>query len=175
MKKRSWQDCAEFHGHECPGLMMGYKAALYAIELLGVEFSGDEDVVCISENDACSVDAIQVMLGCTAGKGNLLFHLRGKQAYSFYDRKNGRSVRIVLKNRPEGRDKKEVLEKMSAMEPKDMFEVKKTVIELPEEARIFKSIVCENCGEAASENMIRLKNGKMLCLDCAGEYSRYDV
>ena len=41
-----------------------------------------------AENDACSVDAIQVVLGCSVGKGNLLFHMRGKQAYSFYERRH---------------------------------------------------------------------------------------
>ena len=84
--KRSWQKCAEFHGHMCGGLAIGYQAARYAAELLGRDFSSDEELVCVAENDACGVDAIQVMLGCSVGKGNLLFHMRGKEAYSFYDR-----------------------------------------------------------------------------------------
>lgn len=53
-----WNKCVAFHGHECPGLTIGYRAALYAIELLGLTFSDDEQVVCISENDACGCDAI---------------------------------------------------------------------------------------------------------------------
>ena len=57
-----WERCVAFHGHECGGLTIGYKAALYAMELLNLDFSEDEDVVCICENDACGVDAIQVML-----------------------------------------------------------------------------------------------------------------
>lgn len=78
-----WNKCVAFHGHECPGLTIGYRAALYAIELLGLTFSDDEQVVCISENDACGCDAIQVILGCSIGKGNFLFHMTGKQAFSF--------------------------------------------------------------------------------------------
>ena len=54
-KKALWEKAAAFHGHVCGGLTIGYKAALYAIELLGLEFSDDEQVVCISENDACGV------------------------------------------------------------------------------------------------------------------------
>lgn len=92
-KKELWERCAAFHGHVCGGLTIGYQAALYAAKLLGLTFSQDEEVVCICENDACGVDAIQVMLGCSVGKGNLLFHLRGKQAFSFYNRKTGESVR----------------------------------------------------------------------------------
>lgn len=56
-----------FHGHECGGLTIGYKAALYAIRLLELTpgdeekyscISDDEQVVCIAENDACGIDAI---------------------------------------------------------------------------------------------------------------------
>jgi len=72
-----WEKCVEFHGHSCGGLSIGYRAALYAMELLGVEFSDNEQVVCISENDACGVDAIQLLMGCSIGKGNLLFHMTG--------------------------------------------------------------------------------------------------
>ena len=62
-----WQKCVAFHGHQCGGLTIGYKASLYAIELLQLTFSEDEQVVCIAENDACGVDAIQVILGCSVG------------------------------------------------------------------------------------------------------------
>ena len=72
---KTWNDCVSFHGHECGGLTIGYKASLFAIELLKLDFSADEQVVCIAENDACGLDAIQVMLGCSVGKGNLLFHM----------------------------------------------------------------------------------------------------
>ena len=97
---KTWSDCVAFHGHECGGLTIGYKASMYAAKLLKLEFSDDEQVVCIAENDACGVDAIQVMLGCSIGKGNLLFHMRGKSAYSFYNRKTGKSVRLVLNPKP---------------------------------------------------------------------------
>ena len=104
---KTWEDCVCFHGHACGGLTIGYKAALYAVQLLDLDFSDDEQVVCIAENDACGVDAIQVMLGCSIGKGNLLFHMRGKQAFSFYDRASGKSVRLVLKPKPEGLPREE--------------------------------------------------------------------
>jgi formylmethanofuran dehydrogenase subunit E len=96
-KNEMWERAVRFHGHICPGLMIGFSASLYAMELLDLEFSEDEEVVCIVENDSCSVDAIQAVLGCTVGKGNLLFHMRGKQAFSFYNRNTGKSVRLVQK------------------------------------------------------------------------------
>lgn len=180
-----WEKCVAFHGHECGGLTIGYKAALYVIKLLGLEeeikennhccISSQEEVVCIAENDACGVDAIQVILGCSVGKGNLLFHMRGKQAFSFYNRKNGKSVRLVLKPRPEGMTRQESFAYYQGHEPEELFEVKETMIPMPEEARIFKSFPCSCCGETASENMMRLQDGKMFCLDCYSKYNRFDV
>ena len=172
---KTWKDCVAFHGHECGGLTIGYKASLYAIELLKLEFSADEQVVCISENDACGVDGIQVMLGCSVGKGNLLFHMRGKQAFSFYNRKTGESVRLVLKPKPEGMTREESFVYFQGCEPKDMFEVKETTIRLPEAARLFDSYICDCCGETTGANWIRLAGGKKLCLDCYESYDRFDV
>ena len=172
---KTWQDCVAFHGHECGGLTIGYKASLYAIELLKLEFSSDEQVVCIAENDACGVDGIQVMLGCSIGKGNLLFHMRGKQAFSFYNRKTGKSVRLVLKPKPEGMTKAESFAYYQSCRPEDMFEVKETAIRLPEKARLFDSYVCDCCGETTGANWIRLVGDRKLCLDCYESYDRFDV
>ena len=171
---KTWKDCVAFHGHECGGLTIGYKAALYAIDLLELEFSDDEQVVCIAENDACGLDAIQVMLGCSIGKGNLLFHMRGKSAYSFYNRKTGRSVRLVLKPRP-SMTKEESFAYYQACAPEDMFEVKQTTIAVPEKARLFNSFVCDCCGEVAGANWIRLAGDKKLCMDCYQTYNRFEV
>ena len=172
---KTWQDCVAFHGHECGGLTIGYKASLYAIELLKLDFSADEQVVCISENDACGVDAVQVMLGSSIGKGNLLFHMRGKQAFSFYNRKTGASVRLVLKPRPEGMTKAESFAYYQACKPEEMFDVKEATIRLPEKARLFDSYVCDCCGEITGANWIRLAGDKKLCLDCYETYDRFAV
>ena len=172
---KTWNDCVAFHGHECGGLTIGHKASLYAIELLKLEFSADEQVVCISENDACGVDAVQVMLGCSIGKGNLLFHMRGKQAFSFYNRKTGASVRLVLKPKPEGMTREKSFAYYQSCEPKDMFDVKEATIQLPEKARLFDSYICDCCGEVTGANWIRLAGDKKLCLDCYESYDRFAV
>lgn len=156
----NWEKCVAFHGHECGGLTIGYKAALYAIDLLNLEFSDDEQVVCICENDACGVDAIQVLLGCSVGKGNLLFHMRGKQAFSFYNRKTGKSVRLVLKAKPFNMSREDSFTYYQSCDPADMFEVKDTTIHLPEKARIFHSYTCDCCGESTGANWIRLSGEK---------------
>ncbi len=163
---KTWNDCVAFHGHQCGGLTIGYKASLYAAQLLELEFSDDEQVVCITENDACGVDAIQVMLGCTAGKGNLLFHIRGKSAYSFYNRKTGNAVRLVLKPKPADMTKEESFAYYQSCQPEDMFDVKEATLPLPEKAQLFDSFVCHSCGESTGARWIRYAEGKPLCIDC---------
>lgn len=175
MTKTDWEKCVEFHGHSCGGLSIGYRAAMYAMELLDISFSDNEQVVCISENDACGVDAIQVLLGCSIGKGNLLFHMTGKQAFSFYNRKTGESVRLVLKEKPAGMTREESFAYYQEKTPQELFEVKETKIALPVPARIFDSYNCECCGEKTGANWIRIAGGRKLCLDCYEAYDRFRV
>jgi formylmethanofuran dehydrogenase subunit E len=174
-KKVLWEKAAAFHGHVCPGLTIGYRAALYAIDLLELTFSADEQVVCISENDACGCDAIQVILGCSIGKGNLLFHMTGKQAFSFYNRKTGKSVRLVLNKPIEEMTREQSFNYYHECKQEDLFTVKETKIALPERARLFDSYVCECCGESTGANWIRLAGGRKLCLDCYEAYDRFDI
>ena len=128
-------------------------------------------MVCISENDACGVDAIQVILGCSVGKWNLLFHICGKQAFSFYDRGSGRSVRLVLKEKPREMTKAESFAYYQACEPREMFDVKETFLALPRKAEIFGSARCGCCGEMTGEKWLREAGGKKLCPDCLARLS----
>jgi formylmethanofuran dehydrogenase subunit E len=171
-----WEKAVAFHGHICGGLTIGYKAALYARRLLRVDFSPDEEIVCVTENDACGVDAIQVILGCSVGKGNLLFRLRGKQAFSFFNRATGVSIRLVMKENPFERsgcaDKDDIQKHLFETAPEELFEKKDVSFTLPEHARIFRSVRCDKCGEKTAEDHIRLEDGKKICEDCFVPYSR---
>ena len=99
-EKSDWEKCVEFHGHICPGLAMGYRAATIGLRELATRRALDEELVAIVENDACGVDAVMVITGCTLGKGNLLFRDFGKHAYTFMSRKSGVGVRICVKADP---------------------------------------------------------------------------
>lgn len=172
MDQKKWEKCVEFHGHECPGLAIGFKVCEAAEEKLGVKFSPDEEIVCITENDACGVDAVQVLKGCSMGKGNLIYRGTGKQAFSFFNRKTGDSIRIVLKPFKGGMDREERKRFLLNADINEIFDFKKPLFKLPETARIFTTVICEICGEGAPEHKIRLRDGKRLCLDCFDEYSR---
>ncbi len=172
MGKTDWQKAVEFHGHSCPGLAIGFKAVKAAQEKMGIAFSSDEEVVCVTENDACGVDAIQLLTGCSIGKGNLIYRGTGKMAFSFFNRKNGESLRMIIKPFKGEMDREERQEYILNSPVDEIFDFMKPTFRLPETARIFTSVVCESCGESAPEHKMRLQDGKKVCLDCFKEYSR---
>lgn len=172
MNQKLWENCVKFHGHECPGLAIGFRAAEVAIEKMGLTFSSDEEIVCVTENDACGVDAVQVITGCTMGKGNLIYKGTGKMAFSFFNRKNGDSIRLILKQSKKEMTRPERQKFILEAPVEEVFYIKAPHFKLPETARIFNTIICEKCGEGAPEHKIRISNGKKLCLDCFEEYSR---
>lgn len=148
-----------FHGHECPGLAIGFKACEAVMEKMGLEFSKDEEVVCVTENDACGVDAIQVITGCTVGKGNLVFRGTGKMAFSFYNRLNGESLRMIVKPFEGEMDHQQRQQYILNSPVDELFHFSKPAFKVPEKARRFATIVCENCGEGAPEHKIRIRSG----------------
>ncbi|MGD9154297.1 MAG: FmdE family protein [Bacillota bacterium] len=172
MDRELWQKCVAFHGHECPGLAIGFKVCEAAREKLQLQFSTDEEVVCVTENDACGVDAVQVLTGCSFGKGNLIYRDTGKQAFSFFVRKSGASLRFVLKPLPAEMDREERREYLLRTPAAELFDFKTPGYALPERARLFNTVYCEICGEGAPEAKIRLQDGKKVCLDCFKDYSR---
>ena len=171
MDTNAWNAAVAFHGHACPGLAIGVRAALAARDHFAAARAEDEQLVCVCEYDACGVDAIQALLGCTAGKGNLIFDMQGKQAFSFFSRGSGEGVRLLLRRTP-GKTSDERLEWLMDGDFHEMFDVKPVQRPLPEKARIFKTYVCAKCGESVAESHVRLQNGETVCLRCFEDYTR---
>ena len=173
MNKKLWNKAVAFHGHECPGLAIGVRAYEAACEKMGMGVSDDEKIVCVTENDACGVDAIQVLLSCTMGKGNLIYRGTGKQAFSFFNRSNGKKLRVCLKPREnEDMDRIQWRKYLLDAPVDEIFTFSEPKFELPEEAKLFKTVVCEICGEGAPEHKMHLQDGKMVCADCFKDYNR---
>ena len=174
MNETTWEECVTFHGHECPGLAMGYRASEIAEEFFGRKLSpkSDEMIVCVTENDACGVDAIQVMTGCTIGKGNLIFRPTGKMAFSFFGRDDEKALRVILKPATFTEDREEKMRWILESPVEEVFEVGTPDFTVPEKARIFRNEVCEVCGEAAPEHKMHIQEGKVVCPDCFKDYSR---
>jgi formylmethanofuran dehydrogenase subunit E len=170
-----------FHGHLCPGLLIGYRAAQIALRELGVARAQDEELVAICENDACGVDAVQVLTGCTLGKGNLILREWGKQVFTFGRRGYGKLLRIALRyglvsetpdQTPEQR-RQAMFERLQNGTDDELYDIRWVESLLPEEARIFKSVRCAQCGEGVMEARVHLRDGQPVCAECYGEvYTR---
>jgi len=187
-----FQKCIDFHGHLCPGLSMGYRASLAGLDWLKAQRAADEEIVAIVETDACCADAVQMITGCTFGKGNSIYKDYGKMAFTFLDRKSCRGVRFVLKSDAAPRNQRhmELIKKMQTdsaseserdefkklhekrsfeileMPIEDLFNVKELKIELPPKATIEPSKPCENCGEPTMASKLSEVNGLMVCRSC---------
>jgi formylmethanofuran dehydrogenase subunit E len=173
MNQELWEKAATFHGHKCPGLAIGFKACEAAMEKMGIGVSDDEEIVCITENDACGVDAVQAILSCTFGKGNLLYRGTGKQAFSFFDRKSGKKLRMCLKaQNKDTLDRAQWQDYLLNAPVDEIFSFSEPKFDLPERARLFKTVVCEICGEGAPEHKMHLQDGKTVCSDCFQAYDR---
>jgi len=91
----SFEEVVAFHGHICLGLASGYQIAVAAMNTLDVSRPDDEELVAVAELDSCAIDAIQIITGCTSGKGNLIVHDHGKHVISFYSRTKQKAVRVA--------------------------------------------------------------------------------
>ena len=172
MDRELWEKAVGFHGHQCPGLAIGFKACEAAREKMGIGFSPDEQIVCVTENDACGVDAIQLITGCTLGKGNLIYRGTGKMAFSFFNRSNGENLRMILRPSSREMDRQERQDYLLNAPVDEIFDFGSPTFELPERARLLNTVICEMCGEGAPEHRMRLSDGKKVCLDCFKDYSR---
>ena len=188
---KRYDDVIDFHGHSCPGLALGYRISQRALKELKNR-AEDEEIVAVVENNSCAVDAVQVMTGCTFGKGNLIFRDYGKHVYTFIRRPSGRSIRIaVIWEKPaetkeektywdlyaKGERSKKVLEFVHSRKAArtrqildagddELFAVTKGKSLLPPEAEIYESIRCAVCKEKVAEPKARSLDGLKLCVPC---------
>ena len=174
------------------GLTLGYLAAKLGLEYLSEQRAADEEIVCIAETDACCCDAIQVLTGCTFGKGNFIYKDIGKMAFSFISRNSGIGVRLSMKPGVTDASEEErlLLEKIGSERatpeeikqyetvhqtrsdelfkrgPRAFFEIQPFNNKMPSKARIAPSQLCDKCREPVMETKLQAVNGRKLCRSC---------
>jgi formylmethanofuran dehydrogenase subunit E len=192
LESKEWRKCIEFHGHTCPGIALGFRAAQAGLERLKANKALDEELVAIVETDACDADAVQVLTGCTFGKGNFIYKAYGKHAFTFFSRKSTKGFRVVLKPgafepdekhreliqriREGSADKKDQAEydKLHFQRTYDvlnkpvdqLFNINAVDVPIPEKARIVSSKVCDRCREPAMATRMTEIDGKWVCRGC---------
>jgi formylmethanofuran dehydrogenase subunit E len=177
-----------FHGHLCPGLAVGIRAAQEALALIGAN-TGERAVVAIVESDMCGVDAIQFLTGCTLGKGNLVHRDHGKVVFTFLRRGDASAIRIsmrpgALDDDPERKAlfakvkdgdatprerarfwslQERGAQRILAAPFQELYEVRDVEVEPPPHGRSMTLVMCARCGEPTLET--RTIDGE-LCRPC---------
>lgn len=186
--------CIEFHGHLCPGLIYGYLVAKEAIKLLHLKRSKDEEIVAISENDSCAVDALQVLLGTSIGKGNLILKDYGKNAYTIIHRQHKKAYRFSRNQSYDymGESKEAFVHLDAAISAgtatekekwrhkhlksadlltrpfHNFFTTKAIDFFMPPYAPLARSEACPKCGEMTmSTKLVDTENGECVCIPCS--------
>jgi formylmethanofuran dehydrogenase subunit E len=192
MESEDFKRCAAFHGHICPGLSIGYRATKAAMDWLSQTRAEDEELVAIVETDACSADAVQVLTGCTFGKGNFIYKDHGKMVLTLLCRKSGKGVRVSMKPGVFAPDERHMallqkvmqntandLERQSfnelhqqrsrkilAMPARDLFSIEAAEMVFPPKARIEPSEPCARCGEPTMRTKLEPSENEKICRDC---------
>ncbi|KZX10644.1 FmdE family protein [Methanobrevibacter filiformis] len=171
-----------FHGHLCGGIVIGTKLSMYALRTLGMELGSDsKDLLVFTEIDKCMSDAVQVVTGCTLGKGTLKSMNYGKFATTFYQISTGRGIRVtdVDANKIDGNDKKESKEELIERfinTPEDkLFKIQNVEIRLDKimvPGKNREKEFCSVCKEVIKDGKHILRNGEVICKSC-GEESYY--
>jgi formylmethanofuran dehydrogenase subunit E len=186
------QKVKDFHGHLCAGVTIGVRAAEIALREIGAH-STNEEVVAIVETDMCAVDAIQLLTGCTFGKGNLIHRDYGKNAFTFIRRSDGKAIRISTRSDawpPDNPERQALMTKVHAgtatederrrywelheeralavldLPEQRMFEVREVEGAIPQQARGQSGVSCDACGEMTRESRMRHVAGRNLCIPC---------
>jgi len=197
IKAKDWLEFGQkFHGHKCPAMPMGLRVGAAAMNKLGVERTGDGDIIAILDlgEDHCATcyaDGIQVITGCTYGKGNIQKTHKGKWAVTLIEKKTRRAVRItptataMMANKkspffteyrgkgiPATKVPTEVVEplvnRVMTLPDEELFKISEVFqCEFKEKPHSFNGFVCEECGEMTVMEYGRVKGEKKVCIDCA--------
>ncbi len=185
----------KFHGHKCPAMPMGLRAGLAAMKALGVERAPDKELQVLSETGeghaaGCFLDGIMTATGCTYGKSNIKKLYYNKMAFTLIDVKDGRSVRVSIKNEVFSQALKSpfieqrkagvppqdvpaeittpVIEKMLKVPEEMLLNIGEIqAVELPKSKGVFDAEPCARCGELTFVDKLQETNAGEICIPCA--------
>ena len=182
----------DFHGHLCPELTIGAKACEYAQKLLFENREPDGGISIVAENCTSALDAIQVLLGATAGNQRLKIMDFGKHNYTFSFKNEQNGFRLSLRRQCYGDEdeyrrleekivKDQVtldevvhfqklldnrVKQLLSVSPEDLFDVERieTIPHLTEMATSYLS--CCQCEQQVLRSRTIDFRGKIYCIPC---------
>jgi formylmethanofuran dehydrogenase subunit E len=183
------------HGHTCPAMPMGLRVGAAALDVLGVDRARDGQLLALVEigDDHCATcfaDGIQMITGCTFGKGNITKLDYGKWGVTLVEVATGRAVRVaptataMLANKqttfftdyrergvPASQVPAEVVaplvERVLTAPAEQLLSIGKIFTHpVTPKAPSFASLVCDACGEMVVEGYARIVGDRKVCIPC---------
>jgi formylmethanofuran dehydrogenase subunit E len=183
------------HGHICPAMPLGIRAALEAMQALGVGRARNKELHVIMENGPshaalCFSEGVQMGTSATFGKGEITRTNEGKNAFSLIDKKTGKGLRVSINygffekmmnsefvnKRKAGIEPYNIdrnlpitmIQNMLRTPTEAIFSISDiTTYELPSAKGSFNYYQCTRCKEPLYEPGVRLRDNEFVCISCS--------
>lgn len=176
-----FQKAREFHGHVCPGIVLGTRLTIAGLRELGMNpHEPQKNLIVFMEIDRCGTDAVQAITGCSLGHRSLKFRDYGKFAATFVDIRTRKAVRVAVneKNRAkrDTMDTADVLKDLAAVPEEEILTIQRVTVPLNDNDipgfPLYKT-KCSQCGEQIMDHREVVVEGNEVCRSCAeGSYYR---
>ena len=153
MNKELWEKCVEFHGHECPGLAIGFRAAVEASKYIGNGKSEDESIVCVTENDHKVVKrAIETMELQAFEMRNISELSGGELQKVMLARASAQEPKLLLLDEP-----------TSSLDPRNQYSVMRQICRISKSENIAVIVIIHDLNLAMRycDRFLFLKDGKI--------------
>jgi formylmethanofuran dehydrogenase subunit E len=172
----------EFHGHVCPGIVLGTRLTIAGLRELGMNpHETNHNLIVYMEIDRCGADAVQAITGCSLGHRNLKHVDYGKFAATFVDIGTGKAVRVAVDEKDrakhDGMEQKEVIKILGELPEANILKIEQVHISVPEDdipGFPRQKEKCTVCGEQIMDNRHLVLDGTVQCRNC-GIKSYYTV
>lgn len=180
-------EAASFHGHLCPGQVLGVRMAMAGCREtgFGTPRAAGKTLVVFVEIDRCATDAIEALTGVSLGKRTLKHLDWGKAAATFFDARTGRGVRVAARDEArelaplvasgESDPRRAQIAAYRVMPERGLLRIESVAAAPGWLDRPRVRVRCEECREGVNYGREVLAGGRVLCRGCAGErYYGYD-
>jgi formylmethanofuran dehydrogenase subunit E len=168
----------EFHGEVCAGIILGTRMTVAGMKVLEMNpLEKNRYLIVYVENDRCVADAIQAITGCSLGHRTLKYLPYGKFAATFVDLKTGAAVRVSIADKTINDRLGTVAVKdisptaLLETQESDLFHIRRVHCTVPDEdmpGLPKHKAYCSRCNEVILDNKVVVRDGAVLCNNCAG-------
>jgi len=166
----TYEEVVCFHGHSCPGSMMGYRMAIAGMNAVKAAGINPKEICAIVENNACGVDALQVVTSCTFGKKKIVFQDYGKNVYTLFsmNTKKGFRISLHMKKVPDDlqKDREAFTKYLFEAPDDDILIVSETVVDLEFPKQTRESVTCNICKESVNNKRTKKVESMTVCIPC---------